>query len=49
MSGAHLKKACGCGHGKTIHYVTHIKLGNRGHNYCRFPGCDCRNYKPKKA
>jgi hypothetical protein len=26
-----------CGHGKTIHYVTHIKLRKRGHNYCRFP------------
>jgi hypothetical protein len=40
---------CRCGHCKTIHYVTHIKLGKRGRNFCRFPGCKCRDYERVKA
>jgi hypothetical protein len=42
------KQPCHCGHGKTIHYVNHIKLSNKFHNYCRFPGCKCRDYKPSE-
>jgi hypothetical protein len=27
---------------RPFHYVSHIKLEKRGHNYCRFRSCRCR-------
>jgi hypothetical protein len=38
-----------CGHGKTIHNATRLRLNKKLHTPCRFRGCDCRDYKPKKT
>jgi len=37
-----------CGHGKSCHQSRRIDE-KKFQSPCRFPGCDCRNYKPKKA
>jgi hypothetical protein len=48
MASDHGKQPCECGHGRAIHRATRLRLKKKFHTPCRFPGCDCCDYKPKE-
>ena len=47
VQGTYNKKPCVCNHGLAIHGVKRSPNGSFTHP-CNYPGCRCRDYRPKK-
>jgi len=48
LTSHYRKQPCECSHGKSFHQSRRVDE-KKFHSPCRFLGCDCRDYKPKKT